>query len=740
MAILISQNGRLFTLQTRNSSYQMLADSCGTLLHLYYGKRMDGEDLSDLILRTDMGFAGNPPQAKEDRTYSLDYLPQEAPSSGVGDYRDDMIRLCGADGSRTAQFLFESFFVSDGAQPIPGMPALYDTEEESGQTLTITLQDSCSNVRLRLIYGIFEREDIITRSACIENSGTSPIVLEKALSMSMDIPFGSYEMLYFAGRHAMERTALRTPVGRAGVRIGSTRGTPRHQYNPAMILCDPAATETSGDCYGFCFVYSGNFLASAQKDQREQTRVQMGIHPDQFRFRLEPGEVFHTPQVIQSYSSEGFSLLSRNYHHILREHMCRGAYKHARRPVLINNWEATYFDFDLERILSIARQAAQLKIEMLVLDDGWFGKRDDDNSGLGDWFVNEKKMGGTLAALSEKIHDLGMKFGLWFEPEMVSEDSDLYRAHPEWALAVPGREPNRGRNQLVLDLTNPEVRTYLLERLTDILSHAKIDYVKWDMNRSICDVYSHYLGPERTGEVYHRYVLGVYDLLERFLSRFPDILLEGCSGGGGRFDAAMLYYSPQIWCSDNTDAVNRLSIQYGTSFFYPVSSVGSHVSACPNHQTGRSVPFTTRGHVALAGSFGYELDLNRASDAEKAEVPAQIEAFRRYYDLTHEGDYYRLAAPGETGHMAWEFVSKDRSRALITAVKTESFGNPLPMHLPVRGLDPHRTYRCSMNGAIRSGASWMGAGLTVNRILPQYESILIELNDPDPSVPCASPG
>ena len=726
MAIQISENGRLFTLHTKNSSYQMFTDPFGTLLHLYYGKRTDGENLSDLIFRTDMGFSGNPPEAGSDRTYSLDYLPQELPSSGVGDYRDDCVRIRHADGSCAARFLFDSFQVSKGSYSLPGMPALYDTDAETGETLTITLREACSDVRVELLYGVFEQADIITRALKVWNGGQTSVELEKVLSMSMDIPFGDFDMIYFAGRHAMERTEERLPVRRAGVRIGSVRGTSSHQYNPAMILCSPNADEDAGDCYGFCFVYSGNFTASAQQDQRNQTRIQMGIHPDFFSFRLAPGEVFCAPQVILSYSSRGLTALSRSYHRILREHMCRGPWKHARRPVLINNWEATYFDFNKEKLLAIASQAAKLGIEMLVLDDGWFGKRDDDNSGLGDWFVNTDKLGGTLSDLSEQIHRMGMKFGLWFEPEMVSEDSDLYRAHPDWALTIPGREPNRGRNQLVLNMARPDVRDYLLERLTDILSNAKIDYVKWDMNRSICDIFSSCSGTERTGELYHRYVLGVYELLEGFLTRFPHILLEGCSGGGGRFDAAMLYYSPQIWCSDNTDAVNRLSIQYGTSFFYPVSAVGAHVSACPNHQTGRSVPFRTRGDVAMAGSFGYELDLNQVTDEEKEQVREQLNSFRRLYSLTHEGDYYRLTEPGKGDFMAWEFVDENREHAMLTIVQTESFGNPVPIHTVVKGLDPAKKYRCLMNGAVRSGASWMGAGLTPDRILKQYESLVIE--------------
>ena len=563
MAIKVSENGRLFTLQTKDSSYQMFADDKNVLLHLYYGEKIGEENLSGLIFCTDMGFAGNPEEAGINRKYSLDTLPQEIPGSGVGDFRDDMIEIRHADGSFAADFRFDSYEILDHSYAIPGMPALYDTEEEKGETLVITMTEKASDIVLKLFYGVFENENVITRAARLENHGETAIELEKMLSFSMDLMYENYEMIYFSGRHAMERTAERIPVQHAKVEIGSTRGTSSHHYNPAVILCEEGAGETHGSCIGACLVYSGNFVAAAQKDQKNQTRFQMGIHPTNFCFHLEKGEAFDTPQAILSYSGTGLTKLSQQYHEIIREHICRGAYKHAKRPILINNWEATYFNFNEEKILKIAEQAQKLGIEMLVLDDGWFGKREDDNSGLGDWFVNEKKMNGSMAQLAEKIHKMGMKFGLWFEPEMISEDSDLYRAHPDWAFAIPGRVPNHSRNQLVLDMTREDVREYLLERLTTIVHDAKIDYVKWDMNRSVCDVYSHVAAQSRNGEMYHRYVLGVYDLMERFLAACPNLLLEGCSGGGGRYDAGMMYYSPQIWCSDNTDAINRLSIQYG---------------------------------------------------------------------------------------------------------------------------------------------------------------------------------
>ncbi len=727
MAIEVGKNGRLFNLHTIDSTYQMYADEYGVLLHTYYGRKIDDENLSDLIFRADVGFSGNPPEAEGDRTYSLDCLPQELPSDGVGDFRESCISLLHEDGSMAADFRFEGYELIPRSYKVEGMPSLYDNDEEKGQTLIITMREKASQTMVRLFYSVFEKENVITRAIRVENQGVSEVVLDKCLSCCLDFQFGEYDLITFAGRHMLERSPERNRVQRTKMEIGSMRGTSSHQYNPSMILCAPDTTEDFGDCYGLCLVYSSNFTACAQKDQRGQTRVLMGINPNKFSFRLKKGESFDAPQVILSYSDTGLAKLSHQYHKILREHMCRGRYQHAKRPVLLNNWEATYFDFDKEKLVSLGEQAAELGIEMLVLDDGWFGKRDDDNSGLGDWFTNEKKLGSSLKELGDRIHALGMKFGLWFEPEMISEDSDLYRAHSDWALRIPGREPNRSRNQLVLDMSRDDVREYLFERIADILGHAPINYVKWDVNRSLSDIYSHKYAGNQNGEVYHRFILGVYDLLDRLLERFPDILLEGCSGGGGRFDAAMLYYSPQIWCSDNTDAVNRLDIQYGTSFFYPISSMGSHVSAVPNHQTKRVTSFRTRGHVALSGSFGYELDLNKISEDEKEMVREQIAEFHKYYSLTHEGTYYRLTSPGGR-FCAWEFVDEQKDHALQTLVMTSAEGNPLPVHTVIKGLSPDKYYHCSANNQIHSGRTWMGAGLTLSRVPEEYESVLIEWN------------
>lgn len=732
MAIEVSKNKRLFTLHTNNSSYQLFADNKNVLQHLYYGKKIEyGDDLTDLVYMTDMGFSGNPVEAGRDRTYSLDTLPQEVSGFGVGDYRDSMITIVHSNGSRAASFRYLEYTIIEGAYKVKGMPALYDTNQEQSQTLIITMKEVASDVFLELYYGVFEKENIITRAAKIINKGNDRIILERMLSMNMDMMLPKSDFISFSGRHVLERTPERVAITHAKLEIGSVRGTSSHHYNPAMIICDSTTTEDFGKCYGFCLAYSGNFIGVVQKDQKNTLRVQMGINPQGFRYFIEPLEDFMTPQVIMSFSSQGFTKLSHQYHDILREHMCRGRYKYEKRPVLINNWEATYFDFNENKLLSLAKQAADLGIEMFVLDDGWFGKRDDDYSGLGDWFVNEYKLGGGLGQLGSKINNMGLKFGLWFEPEMISEDSDLYRNNPDWAFRIPNREPNMSRWQLVLDMTRKDVRDYLFERLKDIIENAPITYVKWDMNRSICDVYSHISDAEHSGELYHRYILGLYELLERFHTAFPDILLEGCSGGGGRFDAGMLYYSPQIWCSDNTDAINRMSIQYGTSFFYPISSFGSHVSACPNHQTGRVVSFKTRGAVALSGSFGYELNLNQISEDEKNQIKEQLVQFNEYYELTHEGDYYRLNKPGSDDHVAWMFVSKDKKRAILTLVKTECEGNALPINILVKGLDKKQKYKCSLNNTLKSGAAFMQAGFTIPYQMQQYESAIIEFNAAD---------
>lgn len=729
MAIIMNQAEQVFTLQTKRTTYQMKAGDYGILLHLYYGARVEDCTMDYLLHRKDVGFSGNPYEAGEDRTFSLDTLPQEFPSYGVGDYRNNCVGVCQADGTRAADFRYVSWEIREGAHKIPGLPCLFD-EDETAETLVIFLEDAASSLKLELYYVVFADRDVIARSARITNGGKEAVRLEKMMSACLELPNGSWEAIHFHGRHAMERRLERLPLMHGTMEVGSRRGTSSHQHNPGVILCSPDATEEHGGCYGLSLIYSGSFSMEIEMDQMDSVRAVCGINPEFFEYRLEPGEAFDTPQLMMTYSGSGLGRMSANFHSIIRHNLCRGKYKFARRPVLINNWEATYFDFNEEKILSIARQASELGIEMLVLDDGWFGSRDSDNAGLGDWFVNTDKLKGGLTDLVTGINGLGMKFGIWIEPEMVNEDSRLYREHPDWALTIPGRKPCRSRNQLVLDMSRSEVRDYVFDSIAAVLKSASVEYVKWDMNRSICDVYSAVLPKERQGEVYHRYVLGIYDLMERFTSSFPNILFEGCSGGGGRFDPAILYYSPQIWGSDDTDGIERLEIQYGTSFFYPISAVGSHVSAIPNHQTGRRTPLATRGVVAMAGSFGYEMDLNLLTEDEKEAVKAQVEDYKKYYDLIHNGDYYRLTSPqGDSGFTAWQFVSGDKTRTLLNLVITHVRANAPDLWFKLRGLDPEKRYRLEENGRIYSGSALMNAGISIPMIMGDYPAVQMVLTE-----------
>lgn len=709
MAIFANEKTGLFQIVTESTEYQMKADKYGVLKHLWYGEKT-GCDMEYLQSYPDVGFSGNIYDAGNDRTYSLDTLPLEYACDGVGDYRVTGAAAVHPNGSCALDLRYKSYRISKGKYSIKGLPAVYADESES-ETLEIVLKDKYSDIEVTLRYGVLPKLDIITRCASVANNTSEPVVLTKAASLCLDIPHGEWEWVHFHGRHAMERLTERMPLCHGIQESSSTRGTSSHHQNPTVLLCSPDCTETSGSCIGAALMYSGSFQTKIQLDQMEQVRLVMGINPELFRWELKPSEVFDTPEVIMSYSSNGMEKLSHNFHKVIREHVCRGKYKLAERPVLINNWEATYFDFNEEKILKIAEQAAALGVDMLVLDDGWFGKRNDDCSGLGDWFVNEKKLCGGLGSLVEKIKKMGMKFGLWFEPEMVSEDSELYRTHPEWAIQIPSRKPIRSRYQLVLDMTNPDVREYLFNSISKILRSAGISYVKWDMNRSICDHFTPCLSADDQGEISHRYVLGLYELLERLTSEFPDVLFEGCSGGGGRFDAGMLYYCPQIWCSDDTDAYERTKIQYGTSFFYPVSAVGSHISAVPNHQTGRTTPIETRAVTAMAGSFGYELDLNTLSDSEKQEVRKQITRFKKYGRLIHNGLYYRLSDPMNDKFAVWEFVSEDKKEVLVNGVIFRTEPNRTQYLIKLRGLLPDADYRLDDSGMVYKGSALMNGGI-----------------------------
>ena len=679
------------TMQTAHTTYQLGAAEDGFLLQLYYGSRVE-DDMDYLLTRYDRGFEACPDECGTDRTFSMGVQPAAFPVYGGGDYRTPAFSLKDEDGVYGCDLRYVSHKVSEGKYEIPGLPAVY-TDKADAKTVDILMRDARTGTEVTLRYGVLYDLDVITRSVHVENRGQGNVYLERVSSASLDLVSGEYDLIHFYGHHGMERITERTGLDHGVFAIGSKRGTSSHQHNPFVILADRGADEDKGSCYGFSFLYSGNFSCEAEVDSMNQTRIVMGMQPEMFSWKLAPGESFDAPEMMMAFSDQGFAGLSHIFHRTIRRHVVRGPYKAGPRPVLINNWEATYFDFNGEKLLEIARQAKELGVEMMVLDDGWFGHRNSDFEGLGDWWVNEKKLGMTMGQLGDKIHAMGMKFGLWIEPEMVNEDSDLYRAHPDWAFKVPGRQPAMSRNQLVLDLSRPEVVDYLYEVLAKLLSENPIDYVKWDMNRHLADIYSAGYPADRQGEVLHRYVLGLYDLYERLTNAFPDVLWEGCAGGGGRFDAAMLYYSPQIWCSDNTDAVERLYIQEGTSYGYPASAVGAHVSAVPNHQTGRTTPFGTRGTVAMSGGFGYELDLNKITEEEKAEVRTQIERYHEYYDMIHHGDYYRLTQDSRKyDHTAWQFVAEDKGSTLVSMVQTAPRPCAGPIRVRLKGLDPDASY------------------------------------------------
>ena len=722
MAITYNQENHIFTLNTKYSTYQMKVDEFGILLHLYYGGKVSG-GMDYLLTCYDRGFSGNLYDTGNDRTYSLDVQPQEYPAFGTGDYRNCALVIKNADGSECCDLRYVSHEIKKGKYSLTGLPAVF-AEETEAETLLIVLEDSVSRVQVQLFFGVLEEEDIITRSAKILNLGTDTVIVEKAASACLDYLSGDYDLLTFYGRHAMERNFQRTRIAHGSTVIGSRRGTSSHQYNPGVIIADKNTTEDYGNCYGMLFVYSGNFLCEAEKDQFGQTRVLMGLQSDLFHYPLSENEALIVPETILSFSGSGFGELSKHYHCCIRDHICRGKYAHKLRPVLINSWEASYFDFDKETICRLAKDAAELGIDMVVMDDGWFGKRDDDNNSLGDWQVNEKKLGCTLGELIQKVNQNGVKFGIWIEPEMVSEDSDFYRRHPDWAMHIPGRKPIRGRNQLVLDFSRQEVRDAVFENICKVLEQGNIEYVKWDMNRSLADIYSI---EHAQGRVAYEYMLGVYDFLEKLIQKYPNILIEGCSGGGGRFDAGMLYYTPQIWCSDNTDALDRLRIQYGTSFFYPACTMASHVSAVPNHQTGRSINLHTRGVVAMAGMFGYELDTGKLNEKEKEEVKEQIRQYKRYQELIQNGNYYRLSNPFCDAYTAWSFVSESKAQILLSVVILENHGNMPVNYVKLKGLIEDAVYENIQTGKCYYGSVLMHAGIPLPIELVEYPAYQIEL-------------
>ena len=728
MAVRFDEKKNLFTLQTLDSTYQMKVDDHGVLLHTYYGAPADETDFSYLIGPEDRGFSGQPGDEKKDRTYSMDYYPLEYPVQGNGDFRVKALKA-GFEGEVPALDLrFVSYELEKGKYSLPGLPALFEAEAGEVETLKITLKDRLEEIYVTLFYGVFEKKNVITRAASIENRSGKNVTLKRALSLGLDFMEGDMDLIHFYGKHAGERQFERRNLPHGITEISSSRGTSSHHHNPFVILCDKDTTEDFGNAYGVSFIYSGGFKIQMEKDQVDGIRLVCGLDDEEFLWKLAPGETFVTPEAALSYSEKGLTALSDQFQKAYHANLIRSPWKDKKRPTLVNNWEATYFGFDAEKLLKIAGEAADLGLDMLVLDDGWFGKRNDDNSGLGDWFVNEKKLGCTMKELVDRVNALGLKFGIWLEPEMVSEDSDLYRTHPDWVLQIPGREPNRSRNQLVLDLSRKEVREYMKKFIDDTLSCANISYVKWDMNRSVDNVYSAADPTLSQGAIRHKYVLGLYEVMEDMLTRHPDLLLEGCSGGGGRFDAGMLYYAPQIWCSDNTDAIERLRIHYGTSFGYPMSSVSAHVSVCPNHQNGRVTPFKTRGICAMQGSFGYELDLSKLSEEDKAEARRQITVYNENWELFQSGSYYRLNSPMENqDYTAWSYVSKDQRKASLSVIYTDLHGNPKPVRVKLKGLKKDASY--DVDGTVYTGAALMRGGLLIPKPSCNYDSYMVCIHE-----------
>lgn len=710
MNIIFHEKSRTFHLYNSEISYVMTVLPNGQMGQLYFGGRIhDREDFSYLL-----EMAARPMSASvmEDRKdFSMEHLKQELPVYGSSDFRQPAVEVLQQNGSRISEFLYESHEICPGKPGLPGLPATYVQEKEEAITLKVNLKDPVTGLRAQLLYTIFAMGGVVARSVNYSNEGVEAVRLTTAMSLSMDLPDARYEWVQFSGAWARERHQKVRMLQQGIQSVGSLRGHSSHQHNPFVILKRPEATESFGEAIGFCLIYSGNFLMQAEVDTFDTTRVLAGIHPGTFAWKLEAGESFQTPEAVMVYSDCGLNKMSQTFHKLFRERLARGYWKDRPRPILLNNWEATYFDFTEEKLLEIAGKAKECGVELFVLDDGWFGKRSHEKAGLGDWIANTDRLPEGITGIAEKIEQMGLKFGLWFEPEMANRDSDLYRAHPDWILETPGRKQSHGRFQYVLDFSRKEVVDCIYEMMAKILAEAKVSYVKWDMNRSITECYSKALPADRQGEVFHRYILGVYDLYERLTQRFPHVLFESCASGGGRFDAGLLYYAPQCWTSDDTDAVERLKIQYGTSFCYPVSSMGSHVSMAPNHQLHRNTPLDLRANVAYFGTFGYELDLNKLTEEEIKAVKEQVRFMKEYRPIIQYGSFYRLSSPFTDEETAWMAVSEDQKTAIVGWYRVLNRVNASYTRLQLAGLHPDYLYENSLNGTENYGDELMKLGM-----------------------------
>lgn len=724
MGIRFIEKYNVFKLDASNTSYIIsIVDEEKFLGHVYFGKKVIDEDINYLMRLEEPPYV--PSKNNRDRVSFYDSFPFEYSTHGIGDFRESSIRIIDKNGHSGLKLEYKSHKIYKGKKELQGLPATFGDENEC-TSLEIICEDKYLKLQVTLIYTIFENLDAITRSVKVRNLSEDKIYLTKVLSTCVDFDGINYDMISLHGSWARERHIQRKKIGYGKQVVSSIRGESSHQDNPFIALLDSDVDDNHGNVYGFNFVYSGNFFAQVEGCQFNTTRVVMGINPEDFNWVLNKNEEFIAPEVVMVYSNEGIGKMTRTFHDLYRNHLIRGKYKDKKRPVLINNWEATYFDFNTEKLLAIAKEASKLGIEMLVMDDGWFGKRNADNSSLGDWFVNEDKIKGGLKHLVDEVNKLGMEFGIWIEPEMISEDSELFREHPDWCIKIPGREPALCREQYVLDLSRKEIVDYIYDSIKKVLSSANITYVKWDMNRQLTDLGSLGLKLENQGELFHRYVLAVYDMMDRLTKDFPYILLENCSGGGARFDPGMLYYSPQVWCSDDTDAIERLKIQEGTSMVYPLSAIGAHVSDCPNHTVGRTTPFETRGYVALAGTFGYELDVTRIPQEDRAMIPKQIEMYHKYNDLIRTGDYYRIESFSKNNSFdAWSIVSKDKSEVLLTCVQVFGRPNYHSRRIKLKGLIEDKFYKNEDTGEIISGGALMNAGINLTNLHGDFKGKLI---------------
>ncbi len=727
MAIVYNPEKRTISLHTAKTTYQMKIGNLNYVKHLYYGATIPDEDLIYLVRRYDRGFSGNPYDSLAERTFSLDAQPQEFTTQQQGDFRINSIEVQNADGSFSFNGRYKSHRIYHGAFTLNGLPTAFAAENDTVDTLELVIEDAVTKVQVTLLYSVFEEADIIMRAARVHNAGNAAIQLKRIMSVNMDYMNGrNLDLLSLPGRYGQERQVERQPLTHHVHKIRSGRGISSHQQNPFIALMDRNTNEDAGACYGFALMYSGSFLAEVELDQYDQARLVMGINDRLFNYTVNPGEDFDAPAVLMTYTHKGLAKMSHNFHHFFRNNLNRSKFvRDVQRPILINTWEAAFFNFDDQKLVEIAKAAKDMGVEMIVMDDGWFGKRDDDNSGLGDWVVNENKIRCGLTELVRQINDLGMKFGIWFEPEMVSEDSDLFRAHPDWVMEIPGRRAVRSRNQLVLDVGRKEVQDYLIESINRILDSANIYYVKWDINRAITDLWSNVLPADRQGEVTHRYVLGLYRIMDGIIKTHPDILFEGCAGGGGRFDPAMLTYFIQYWSSDNTKPLDNLKLHYGSSFLYPICTMGAHVSAA-----SPMVPLETKAAIAMCGTFGYELDATKLKKKEIRACKKMSDLYHKYYDLNFFGDYYRLANPFEQVNLvAWESVSKDKCEALVTVVTVNLTVNGPQEYIHCKGLSPNTRYHLQGGGydLVISGMALMHAGIPIPREVPEFSAFLYHI-------------